>query len=145
MIPAFPQRCHLSKSTTLPNSPLAVQQLEQVHPINSHAASAMVCCQCKKDPCSLEIGRRMIEDTASSYVWVMQPSASRHYFYRAFTQTEYGYLGARNCIVIPVYVRDYIRSLFPDEDDKYTVHRDADLGEILSGLSSNNYYLFSVM
>ena len=95
----------------------------------------MACRQCNNDPCSLAISRQMLDDSASTCEQAMQPSASRHYLYRAFTRSEYGYLGAGNRIIIPVCVRDYIRSLFPDKDGNYTGHRDANLGESsLSGL-----------
>ena len=92
----------------------------------------MVCRQCNKEPCSLAIRRQMLDDAVSSFVRAMQPNESRHHLYRAFTEAEYGYLGAGNRIVIPACVRDYIRSLFPDKDGKYTGHRDADLGECLT-------------
>ena len=140
LFPRFPNKSRFSSKI----SPFEIHnppQLPSQHNNSNNSslsihitAITMVCCQCNKDPCSLAISQKMLDDTASSFESDMKPNALRHSLYRAFTAAEYGYLGAGNRIVIPACVRDYIRALFPDEGGKYTGHRDADFGECSSAL-----------
>ena len=89
-----------------------------------------LCSGCSYDPCLLSLHHQALASKLAILHTSLTRSHRQNHLYRCFVQSEYGVLGAHNCVKIPDCIVSYIRLLSPREDGTYSLN----FGKVVSGM-----------
>ena len=93
------------------------------------APTMSVCRDCRCNPCLVLLHQDALTGQLSVLNNSMSSSHKRNVLYRCFVRTEYGVLGRRNLVCIPLCIVKFIRSICPSDDGRYTGHQTVEGGD----------------
>lgn len=93
------------------------------------APTMSVCRNCRCNPCLVLLHQDALTGQLSVLNNSMSSSHKRNVLYRCFVRTEYGVLGRRNLVCIPLCIVKFIRSICPSDDGRYTGHQTVEGGD----------------
>ena len=91
----------------------------------------VICCNCHCDPCLVSLHQDALTGQLSILAHTMSSSHKRNVLYHCFVQTEYGVLGKCNQVCIPLCIVQFICSICPSDDGRYTGHQAAGGGGVM--------------
>ncbi len=112
----------------LANPPKVTHNSPQSSP-HLTAPTMSVCHDCRCNPCLVSLHQDALAGQLSVLNHSMSSSHKRNVLYRCFVRTEYGVLGRRNRVRIPLCVVEFIRSICPSNEGRYTVHQTLEGGD----------------
>ncbi len=110
------------------------------------AAIMAICSHCYCNPCLVTLHDDALTGQLSVLDCSMSSSHKYNVLYWCFVRTKYSVLGRRNWVCIPLWVIEFICSICPSNDGRYTSHQnveggdDVDDGEAVEDDAANTLY-----